>query len=152
MSGLAELAAAVEQAAEALTRVLGTAGAGAAVTVSPTQLRVLTLMRDNPDLNVNRLAEALDVVPSSASRMCDRLEALGLLHRTSDPRNRREVQLRMTRAAARVLDQLSRRRRDALQAVLARMPDSSRRELLRSLDAFSAAAREEAGTAADRTA
>jgi DNA-binding MarR family transcriptional regulator len=137
---MAKLAAEIEAAMETLTSVLEAAGDQRPAPVSATQLRVLGIVRDRPDLNVNRLAEALNVVASSASRLCDRLEALGLLRRVADPQDRREVQLRMTPAAQQILDELSRRRREALAAVLSRMSGPARRELARSLAAFSAAA------------
>ena len=73
------------------------------VAVPPTQLRVLSLISSRPETNVNRLAELLDVVPSSASRLCDRLEATGLLRRVPDPRDRREVRLVPTAAAVTLL-------------------------------------------------
>ena len=80
------LAAAIDAAAEALIGVLDAAAARHTVGISPTQLRVLSLIMTNPDANVNRLAELLDVVPSSASRLCDRLEAN--LTTTDDTRRR----------------------------------------------------------------
>ncbi|MFC8850818.1 MULTISPECIES: MarR family transcriptional regulator [unclassified Micromonospora] len=67
-------------------RVLDPAGSCHQLTVSPTQLRVLSLISARPRTNVNGLAELLDVVPSAASRLCDRLEAIGLLRRVADPR------------------------------------------------------------------
>jgi DNA-binding MarR family transcriptional regulator len=150
MQRLANLTAAIEAAALALTTVLNSAGDGDRIPVSPTQLRVLTIVRQNPDINVNGLADELAVVPSSASRLCDRLEAMGLLRREADPRDRREVQLRMTASGVRLLDELSQRRRRALEAILARMPDAARRELLRSLTAFSIAADEHAAGLEDQ--
>lgn len=110
------------------------------VSVSPTQLRVLSLIVSHPDTNVNRLAELLDVVPSSASRLCDRLEAVGLLRRVADPRDRREVRLIPTAAAETLLRDLQDRRHRAVQAVLDRMPNRVQHELLLALVAFSQAA------------
>ncbi len=110
------------------------------VSVSPTQLRVLSLIVSHPDTNVNRLAELLDVVPSSASRLCDRLEAVGLLRRVADPRDRREVRLIPTTAAQTLLRDLQERRHRAVQAVLDRMPNRVQHELLLALVAFSQAA------------
>ncbi|EWM63644.1 transcriptional regulator, MarR family [Micromonospora sp. M42] len=110
------------------------------VSVSPTQLRVLSLIVSHPDTNVNRLAELLDVVPSSASRLCDRLEAVGLLRRVADPRDRREVRLIPTAAADTLLRDLQQRRHRAVQAVLDRMPNRAQHELLLALVAFSQAA------------
>ncbi|AXH92708.1 MarR family transcriptional regulator [Micromonospora aurantiaca] len=134
------LAAAIESAAEALIGVLDSATSRHTVGVSPTQLRVLSLIVSHPDTNVNRLAELLDVVPSSASRLCDRLEAVGLLRRVADPRDRREVRLIPTAAADTLLRDLQERRHRAVQAVLDRMPNRVQHELLLALVAFSQAA------------
>jgi DNA-binding MarR family transcriptional regulator len=133
-------AEAIEAAAESLAAVLDPARGDHALRVSPTQLRVLTWLRSHPQTNVNGLAESLGVGPSSASRLCDRLEALGLARRVADPRDRREVQVLVTPEAEQLLTQISRNRQRALEEVLARMPETARLELARSLTAFHAAA------------
>ncbi|MFY1702326.1 MULTISPECIES: MarR family transcriptional regulator [Micromonospora] len=130
------LAVAIEAAAEALVGVLESAVTRHDLTVSPTQLRVLALISTRPELNVNRLAELLDVVPSSASRLCDRLEATGLVRRVADPRDRREVRLVPTAAAETLLGEVKQRRHRAVQAVLDRMPGRAQHELLLALLAF----------------
>ncbi|GAA0570236.1 hypothetical protein GCM10010172_63370 [Paractinoplanes ferrugineus] len=132
---VADVAAAVESAAESLLSVLD----AQAPAVPPAQLRVLTIVASNRHTNMSRLAETLEVVPSSASRLCDRLEANGLLRRVPDPRDRREVRLMMTPAAQRLLDELRSRRRRALATVLERMPAAVRQELVHSLTAFAEA-------------
>jgi DNA-binding MarR family transcriptional regulator len=136
MERVSEAAAAVESTAEALVAVLEAARQSALPAVPPAQLRVLTIVAGNRHTNMSRLAEALDVVPSSASRLCDRLEATGLLRRVPDPRDRREVRLLLTAAARRLLDDLRSRRRDALAEVLERMSVAAREELVRALRAF----------------
>ncbi|MEU8300573.1 MarR family transcriptional regulator [Micromonospora sp. NPDC048909] len=136
----ADLAAAIDAAAEVLVGVLDSAASRHHISVSPTQLRVLSLISSRPGTNVNRLAELLDVVPSSASRLCDRLEATGLLRRVADPRDRREVRLRPTAAAEKLLRELTERRHRAVQAVLDRMPPRAQHELLLALLAFGQAA------------
>ena len=145
-------AAAIEAAAESLIAALDPARGDHAVPVSPTQLRVLRWLRANPTTNVNGLAEALGVGPSSASRLCDRLEALGYLRRKSDPHDRREVRLIVTPAAVVVLDTLTAQRRRAVEEVLAAMPAAARQELVRALTAFETAAARTLGDATQRTA
>ena len=148
-----DVAAAVEAAVESLVSVLDSARAAQTPTVPPAQLRVLSIIAGNRHTNMSRLAEALDVVPSSASRLCDRLEAAGLLRRVPDPRDRREVRLMLTPSARRLLDQIRERRRAALAEVLDRMPAATRNELLRSLQSFAEAAEPGANSAEDlRTA
>ncbi|MFD6564071.1 MarR family winged helix-turn-helix transcriptional regulator [Micromonospora profundi] len=134
----ADLASAIDAAAETLIAVLESASSRHPV--PPTQLRVLALISSRPETNVNGLAELLDVVPSSASRLCDRLEATGLLRRVADPRDRREVRLVPTAAAQTLLLELAERRQRAVQVVLDRMPPRMQHDLLQALHAFARAA------------
>jgi DNA-binding MarR family transcriptional regulator len=140
MERVTDVAAAVESTVDALVAVLDTARLAQSPTVPPAQLRVLTIIATNRHTNMSRLAEALDVVPSSASRLCDRLEATGLLRRVPDPRDRREVRLVLTTSARRLLDELRDRRRDALASVLDRMTPAARQGFLDALQAFASAA------------
>ena len=138
-------AEAVESSVEPLLAVLEAARMRHSPAVPPTQLRVLTIIADNRHTNMNRLALALDVVPSSASRLCDRLEAIGLLVRLTDPHDRREVRLTLTPAGRLLLDGLRERRRAAVAEVLQRMSPAAREDLVSGLAAFGLAA----GSAAD---
>ena len=140
MERVTDTAAAVEATVEALVAVLDSARLAQSPAVPPAQLRVLAIIAGNRHTNMNRLAEALEVVPSSASRLCDRLEATGLLRRVPDPRDRREVRLMLTPAARRLLDELRDRRRAALAEVLGRMTPADQQDLVRALTAFAGAA------------
>jgi DNA-binding MarR family transcriptional regulator len=139
MERVSDVAATVESTVESLLAVLDSARLAQAPAVPPTQLRVLTIIARNGHTNMSRLAGALDVVPSSASRLCDRLEATGLLRRVPDPRDRREVRLLLTPAARNLLDELRECRRRALADVLERMVPARRQDLVRALTAFDAA-------------
>jgi len=136
MDRVSEAAAAVESTVDSLVSVLEAASLAQTPNVPPAQLRVLSIIALNQHTNMNRLAEALEVVPSSASRLCDRLEATGLLRRVPDPRDRREVRLMITPAARRLLDQLHERRRQALAQVIDRMTPGDQKDLVRVLQAF----------------
>jgi DNA-binding MarR family transcriptional regulator len=140
MDRVTDVAAAVESTVDALVSVLDAADQAQNPSVPPAQLRVLAIVAQNQHTNMSRLAEALEVVPSSASRLCDRLEATGLLRRVPDPRDRREVRLLLTASARKLLDQLRERRRKALADVLDRMSAGDRQELVHSLRAFAEAA------------
>ena len=140
MDRATEVAAAVESSVESLVAVVERARLAQQPAIPPAQLRVLTIVAANRHTNMSRLAEALDVVPSSASRLCDRLEATGLLRRVADPRDRREVRLLLTPTSRRLLSDLRERRRAALSEVLERMPATDRQDLLRALQSFEAAA------------
>jgi len=139
MERVTDVAAAVESTVESLLAVLDAARLAQIPAVPPTQLRVLSIIEGSRHTNMSRLAEALDVVPSSASRLCDRLEATGLLRRVPDPRDRREVRLLLTAAATKLLEELRERRRAALAGVLERMSPANRLDLVRAMAAFEAA-------------
>jgi len=76
---------------------------------------------------------------SSASRLCDRLEVAGLLHRVPGP-SRRAVTLRLSPEGTALLDRLRRRRRDDLAWILLRMPPGARTALTAGLGQFRSAA------------
>jgi DNA-binding MarR family transcriptional regulator len=139
MERATEVAATLESSVESLVAVLDRARLAQNPAVPPAQLRVLTIVAGNRHTNMSRLAETLGVVPSSASRLCDRLEATGLLRRVADPRDRREVRLLLTPASRRLLAELRESRRAALAEVLDRMPPETQQDLVRSLQAFEAA-------------
>lgn len=108
--------------------------------VSAAQLRVLGVVNQAQAINLTQLADALHTAPSSASRLCDRLEAADLLRRTADERDRREVWLVLTATARRLLDKLGQQRQETIAAVLHRMPPDDRAALVQGLQSFTRAA------------
>lgn len=108
--------------------------------VSPSQLRVLHVLHEEDGINLRRLGDVLDATASSVSRLCDRLEAMGLIERVPSPASRRELQLHLTKRAETYLAELRARREQALLTVLDRMPASTRRSLVKGLEGFRAAA------------
>ncbi|WP_228973207.1 MarR family transcriptional regulator [Streptomyces sp. DH12] len=104
--------------------------------VSSSQLRVLyTLDRDQP-INLRTLGAVLGSAPSSVSRMCDRLEALGFVERCPSSSSRREVELRLSPRGERYLKELRGRRETALLDVISTMPADDRAALATGLRSF----------------
>ncbi|MGI5162933.1 MarR family winged helix-turn-helix transcriptional regulator [Spirillospora sp. CA-253888] len=108
--------------------------------IPPSQLRAMEAIEHRTELNLRDLARELDVIPSSASRLCDRLEAAGLLARRGSDADRRQITLRLTALGERSLHELSARRRRDLHQVLARMTPDGRDRLLHGLLEFARAA------------
>ncbi|WP_372502986.1 MarR family winged helix-turn-helix transcriptional regulator [Streptomyces rhizoryzae] len=86
------------------------------------------------------LAAALQVSPSTALRMIDKLRATGLVDRRVNPRNRREVVLRLTAAGRHPVEKVLARRYEESGAIVARLPAEERTGLVRALRALSRAA------------
>jgi DNA-binding MarR family transcriptional regulator len=100
------------------------------------QLRVLVLIASRGTMNLNALAEAMDIHPSNASRSCDRLVAAGLIRRTESSVDRRNLVLELTEEGRGLIDVLMERRRAAIAAVLERVPERRRRALVSAMRTF----------------
>jgi DNA-binding MarR family transcriptional regulator len=61
-----------------------------------TQLKSLFLIANKGSTNFTKLAEALGVTPSNVTGIVDRLEEQGLVSRTQNPEDRREMTLQAT--------------------------------------------------------
>jgi DNA-binding MarR family transcriptional regulator len=101
--------------------------------VSAVQLRALTVLSGMPGANLGRLAEAMDVALSTASRLVDRLVAAELVDRRTSQVNRREVSLLLTEHGSRTLSRYDAIRVDGMHRVLERLPDSDRDAVLTGL-------------------
>jgi DNA-binding MarR family transcriptional regulator len=103
------------------------------------QFRLLVVLATRGQQKVTELAEALGVNPSTATRSIDRLLEAGLVDRQTNPESRREMRISLTRTGRRVVREVTRRRREEIARIVARMPHTHRRGLVRALTAFSQA-------------
>lgn len=110
--------------------------------VSASQLRALVVVDRHGAINLMSLADELSSTPSVTSRLCDRLQAAGLLDRVTGADDRREVMLQLSKDGRRLLRQFQRERQADLKKVLDEMTPRSRNALLTGLSAFYAAATE----------
>ncbi len=135
------MAAELDIAAAALLTVWDGARERTANRVSTAQLRAIMLVEREDGINLRRLAAGLDMLLSSASRLCDRLVAAGMLEREPGRSDRREISLHLTPEARRLLAELREDRRRHLAEILADMTPEGRQALLRGLREFDEAAR-----------
>jgi DNA-binding MarR family transcriptional regulator len=105
-------------------------------TVTLTQFRTLVVLDRNGQLNLQGLAGLLDVNASTAMRMVDRLIAVGLVSRTENPANRREVILTLTDEGRRIVGEVMARRRDEISQIVMAMQTSHHEQLVAALQAF----------------
>jgi DNA-binding MarR family transcriptional regulator len=88
------------------------------------------------------LVEELGCSASTATRLCDRLVAKGLVSRTHREENRREVEVEATKAATTLVAAVTRRRRAEIERIVEAIPGRQRPPLVAALRAFSDAAGE----------
>ncbi len=122
-TGLTVLLEACERAVEEL---------GSAV--PPAQMRALMIIDRTGSLNLSRLAAELGASASATSRLCDRMQAAGLLTRDRAAASRREIVLLPTESGRRLAQWVQGRRRAALSDVLQTMSPDGREALVRGLN------------------
>ncbi|MBM7490506.1 DNA-binding MarR family transcriptional regulator [Micromonospora luteifusca] len=135
------MAAALDEAAAALLGIWESAREGTANRVSGAQLRAVMVVEQHDGINLRRLATRLGMLLSSASRLCDRLVAAGMLEREPGRFDRREISLHLTPDARRLLAELRADRQAQLAAVLAAMSPGGRDALLSGMREFDESAR-----------
>ncbi len=133
------VASQIAAAVESLTALWSIAAQDASLRLSLHQLRALRTLEAAPGLNLTALSDRLDIGLPTASRLCDRLAAAGLLERVPHPDTRREVQLWLTPHGRHVLGDIAGRRTEALATALAAMKPDDRAALRTGLRGFLAA-------------
>lgn len=129
-------------AARVLVAITAQSVAALAEQVTLPQLRVLVMVASGGPLNLNAVARGLGVHPSNATRACDRLVAAGLLRRSEDATDRRNLVLELTANGHQLVQMVTRHRRGAIEDILGQMSSGHRRELVTVLQAFAEAAGE----------
>jgi DNA-binding MarR family transcriptional regulator len=130
----------------AATRLLVAIGAQSVAKVEDRvafpQLGVLVMIGDQGPQNLNSVAQALGVHPSNATRACDKLVEAGLLRRSDDPADRRNLILQLTESGRQLIHTMVEHWRTTIAKILAEMLAQHRSNLVPALTAFAEAAGE----------
>lgn len=100
------------------------------------QYRMLVVLEAQGPSSLARLAEHLEVNPSTALRMVERLTAARMVAKVAHPANRREVRLHLTPAGWQVVRQVTEKRREEIARIVDAMPADRRDDLVAALRAF----------------
>jgi DNA-binding MarR family transcriptional regulator len=110
-----------------------------------TQLRSLFLVTNRGSTNFKKLAEALGVTPSNVTGIVDRLEEQGLVRRTQNPEDRREMMLQATDKGEALISSLKEAGIKEMTRVLSLLSVEELSSLTRGLSAFIEAADSDRG-------
>jgi DNA-binding MarR family transcriptional regulator len=100
------------------------------------QYRALVVLASRGPQRLVDLASVLDVAPSTAGRMCDRLVSKGLVRRHRARADRRSVLVSITASGRQVIDDATGRRRQLIAEILAKLPLSRQRSVAGAMVAF----------------
>jgi DNA-binding MarR family transcriptional regulator len=120
------------------TRSLGAAAENTTIA----QYRMLVVLASRGPQRMVDLATALDVAPSTAGRMTDRLVRKQLVRRHRARSDRRSVMVSVTAAGRQVVDEATVRRRVLIEEILVQLPEDQQQAIATAFAAFAAAAGE----------
>lgn len=103
------------------------------------QYRVLVVLAARGPQNLGSLAAVLEVNPSTASRLCERLVRRGLIRRQTSRTDRREIRLSITDGGQALYEQVMARRSENLAQLVDSLDEGDRANLVSGLRAFNAA-------------
>ena len=81
----------------------------------------MVVIASRGSVSLSELSEAMNIHLTRASRLCDRLVVNGLINRADDPANRRQLTLTLTPDGERVVQEVMRRRREAIKSLMDRL-------------------------------
>jgi len=129
-------------ASRALVGVAARSLAAVEAEITLRQYRALVVMAQAGEQNISSLAEALEIHPSTATRLCDRLIAKSLIERTTSRENRREVTVTLTTTGQTLVRSVTTRRRREIRRIVAKLEPNERDALISALAIFADAAGE----------
>jgi DNA-binding MarR family transcriptional regulator len=129
-------------ASRALVGVAARSLAIADTKVTLPQYRALVLLASRGEQNVSGLADALEIHPSTATRLFDRLFAKGLIERATSEESRREVTVCLTPAGRSLVRTVTQRRKRELRRILEELDPAAQRQMITAFDRFADAASE----------
>ncbi len=133
---------AVLSASRVLVAVAARSLGDVAEEVTLTQYRTLVVLASRGPQRLAALAEAVDVTPPTATRMCDRLVRRGLVVRRHERDDRRTIRLTLSDTGQALVHAVTERRRAEIARLLRAIPRSQQSALVDSLQRLTAAAGE----------
>lgn len=94
--------------------------AAQAAGITPLQYQLLLQIRGFPERNwahIGELAERLQAKPHGTVALISRCESTGLVQRSPDPDDKRQVRVHLTETGERLVTQIAQRHRDELQSL-----------------------------------
>jgi DNA-binding MarR family transcriptional regulator len=99
--------------------------------LTPSKLRALELLAQHDGLRVGELADRVGVDDTTATRLVDRLEQLGLAERRGEEGDRRAILVGLTAAGRELVSGVSEQRQQFFADVLASLDADERVQLVR---------------------
>jgi DNA-binding MarR family transcriptional regulator len=133
---------AVLSASRVLVAVAARSLGDVAEEVTLTQYRTLVVLASRGPQSLAELADAVDVTPPTATRMCDRLIKKGLIVRRHERGDRRLIRLTLAKDGRDLVEAVTQRRRTEISHLMEAISPDQQGALIDSLQRLTAAAGE----------
>lgn len=104
--------------------------------LTPPQFFALHTLKEQGQIKMSPLADALGLSMGAASTLIDRLVTRGYVGRLTDPTDRRAVFVNLTEAGHKVLEEANAAKRQLIREIFRELPDTARAQLLNGLEAM----------------
>jgi DNA-binding MarR family transcriptional regulator len=101
------------------------------IPLTPTRLRALDVLEESGGLRIGDLAAAMAIEETTATRLVDRLEMMGVARRGRVAEDGRVTVVALTPKGSELVRSVARRRREFFRDVLAELDPDERAELVR---------------------
>ena len=112
-------------------RLVAALGGRAHARLTPTKLRALDAIAESDGMRISDLATRLAIDETTATRLVDRLEEMGVASRRPVADDRRATAVALTREGQRVVARMAAKRKEFFDDVLAALDPDERAELVR---------------------
>lgn len=103
-------------------------------TLTLPQFWALSWLKENTTATMNELAEATNLIPSTATMLVDRLCELKLVERQRDEGDRRKVQVRLTEAGKKTIQEIHDQKKKALRETFRHLNADEREQYLKLIE------------------
>lgn len=132
----------VLSASRALVAIAARSLSGVDDEVTLPEYRAVVFLCIRGAVTMGELATELGTSPSTATRLCDRLVAKGLIERQVQAENRRKVEVAVDPSGRRLVDEVTDRRRVEIERIVANISPRERSAVVRAMRTFGQAAGE----------
>ncbi len=105
--------------------------ASAAEEVTIPQMVILNILKEKARCKMKEIAETLSITTSAATGIIDRMVRSNLLKRISDEKDRRVINIEMTRKGEKLIDDIQKRRYKLMMGIFGRLTAAEREGYLR---------------------
>lgn len=107
--------------------------------ITPAEYNCLLQFFDRRTLGMKEIGASLGITPAGVTRIVSELEKRGILERRIDPRDRRSINVLLTRKGGKIVDEIHQASLDLHAEIVSRIPGGERGKMIEAIEELTAA-------------